>query len=326
MAEPQRRVSVELEPIGRRARVPAGTTVLQAARSVGVPLASVCGGHGTCGRCRVRVIQGAVGAPSSQERGQLSAHELAQGVRLACQTCVEGDLRIDIPPDSLTARQRLQLEGEEPAIELDPAVVALDVELAPPALDDLRADATRLLDALAPSAPTISLPALTQLPKRLRAGSWSARVALDRPRDEIVAVLAPGRPPLGLAVDVGTTKLAAYLVDLTNGQTLARAGAMNPQIAHGEDVLRRIAYAGGGAEARATLQHLVVDAVNRLAGELAAEAERATDEIVDCVVVGNTAMHHLFTGLPVRQLGQAPYVAASAGPLKLRAAEVGLRL
>ena len=326
MAGPQRRVSVELEPVGRRARVALGTTILQAARSVGVPLASVCGGHGTCGRCRVMVVHGPVGAPSPQERGQLSAAELAQGDRLACQTPVRGDVRIDIPPDSLTARQRLQLEGEEHAVELDPPVIARDVALAPPSLDDLRTDATRLLDVLAPAAPTIGLPALTQLPERLRAGNWSARLALHRPRNEVLAVLAPGAPLLGLAVDLGTTKLAAYLVDLATGQTLARAGAMNPQIAHGEDVLRRIAYAGADPGARAALQQLVVDAVNRLAAELSAEAERDSAEIVDCVVVGNTAMHHLFTGLPVRQLGQAPYLAATSGALDLRAAEIGLRL
>ncbi len=260
-----RLVSVELGPIGRRAELPAGGTILAAAHSVGVELASACGGQGTCGHCRVRVVQGAVSAPSEQERAQLSEAELSGDVRLACQTAVASDVRIDIPTESLTTAQRLQLEGP-------------------------------------------------------------ARVALHRPADEIIAVAATDRPLLGLAVDLGTTKLAAYLVDLETGETLARTGAMNPQIAHGEDVVNRIAYANAGPAARQTLQALVVEAINRLTDELCVETDRRPEEIVDCVVVGNTAMHHLFAGLPVRQLGQAPYVAACSGALEIRAAEVGMRL
>jgi uncharacterized 2Fe-2S/4Fe-4S cluster protein (DUF4445 family) len=326
MAEQAQRVSVELEPVGRRADVPAGVTVLAAAHMVGVELTSACGGQGTCGHCRVRVVQGAAGAPTEQERAQLSAGELSDGVRLACQAVAQADLRIDTPPESLSTAQRLQLEGEERDVELDPPVVALDVVLAPPAQDDLRADAARLVEVLSPPGPRIGLPVLAELPERLRAGNWSARVALHRQANEIVAISVTGSPLLGLAVDLGTTKLAAYLVDLEAGETLARAGAMNPQISYGEDVLSRIAYANHGPSARRTLQRLAVDALDGLAGQLCDQADRDRDGIVDCVLVGNTAMHHLVAGLPVRQLGQAPYVAACSGALEFRAGEVGLRL
>ncbi len=319
---------VELEPIGRRAAVPVGATILDAAGSVGVGLVSACGGHGTCGLCRVRVVRGDVGPPSALERERLTAAELAGGLRLACQASVRGDVRIDIPAESLITAQRLQLEGEETAVELDPPVIALDVTVAPPALDDLRADAARLLDALAPHRPPIGLPVLAQLPERLRATGWSARVALARDRGEITAIVGIGAPAtrlLGLAIDLGTTKLAAYLVDLETGRTLVRAGAINPQIAHGEDVLSRIAYANHGAAERRALQDVLIEELNRLVGDLCREAGSERDAVVDCVVVGNTAMHHLFAGLPVRQLGQAPYVAAVSGALELRACEVGLR-
>jgi uncharacterized 2Fe-2S/4Fe-4S cluster protein (DUF4445 family) len=329
MAEQLRQAEVELEPIGRRAAVPVGATILDAAGSVGVGLVSACGGQGTCGLCRVRVVRGDVGPPSAPERERLTAAELAGGLRLACQAPVRGDVRIDILAESLSTTQRLQLEGEETAVELDPPVVALDVTVAPPALDDLRADATRLLDALAPQRPQIGLPVLAQLPERLRATGWSARVALARAGDEraaIVGIGAPGMRLAGLAIDLGTTKLAAYLVELETGRTLARAGALNPQIAHGEDVLSRIAYANQTAAARRALQQVLVDELNRLAGDLCREAGYERDAVVDCVVVGNTAMHHLFAGLPVRQLGQAPYVAAVSGALELRASEVGLQL
>jgi uncharacterized 2Fe-2S/4Fe-4S cluster protein (DUF4445 family) len=326
MAAQQRHVSVELEPVGRRADVPVGVTILEAAGSVGVGLVSACGGQGTCGLCRVRVVAGDLGSPSPQERERLTDAELAAGLRLACQAPVRGDIRIDIPAESLSTTQRLQLEGEESAGELDPPIVALEVTLAPPALDDLRADAERLADAFASPRPRICLPVLAQLPDCLRAGAWSARVALDLQDGEILAIGAPGTPLLGLAIDLGTTKLAAYLVDLHSGETLARAGAMNPQIARGEDVMSRIAYANQGSAARRDLQQVLIDALSRLVDTLCDEARREREAIVDCVVVGNTAMHHLFAGLPVRQLGQAPYVAAMSGPLQVRAREVGLNL
>jgi len=326
MAEHRARVSVDFEPVGRRAEVPTGTTILAAAGSVGVELASACGGQGTCGRCRVRIVSGAVTAPSDSERRQLSTAELAAGARLACQTAAAADVRIEIPPESLMTAQRLQLEGLQLEVELDPPVVARDVNLTPPARDDLRADATRLLEALAPDAPRIGLPVLAELPEALRAHGWAARIAIHRPANEIVAVAPNGSRLLGLAVDLGTTKLAAYLLDLETGETLARAGAMNPQIAYGEDVMSRIAHANTGPSARAALQDLVVEALNRLASELCNEIDRDPTAIVDCVVVGNTAMHHLFAGLPVRQLGEAPYVAACSGALEVHAADVGLRL
>jgi uncharacterized 2Fe-2S/4Fe-4S cluster protein (DUF4445 family) len=312
--------SVAFEPFGRRVDVEAGTTILAAAREAGVELASTCGGQGTCGRCRVNVVLGTVGSPSDSERVQLSADELDTGTRLACQARVESDVRVDIPWDSLATTQRLQLEGEELDVELDPPVVALDFTLTPPALDDLRADASRLLEVLEPRDLQIALPVLADLPEQLRAEGWSARAAIHLPSAELLAVRPSGSPLLGLAIDLGTTKLAAYLVDLESGRTLARAGAMNPQIAYGEDVVSRIACANTGAAARQMLQELVVGAVDRLARELCPEPAA----IIDCVVVGNTAMHHLFAGLPVRQLGEAPYVAAVSGALEIHAADVGL--
>lgn len=333
MAVERPQVAVELEPIGRRVQVPVGTTVLAAARAVGVGLASACGGAGTCGSCRVQICGGEVTPPSADERRQLGEAALASGLRLACQAAVQSDVRVAIAPESLTTSQRLQLEGQGGEIALDPSVAALDVVLEPPALADLRADATRLLDAIAaqpattPDAapPQIALAVLADLPGRLRAQDWSARVALHRPRGEVVAIAAPASRLLGLAVDLGTTKLAAYLVDLDSGETVARAGAPNPQIGHGEDVMSRIAYANRGAAARAELREAVAEAVGALARRLCADAGTETDAIVDCVVVGNTAMHHLFAGLPVRQLGQAPYVAAVSDPLDLAAADLGLQ-
>ncbi len=326
MAERPRLIRIEFEPVGRRAEFERGVTLQEAARRSGVELASTCGGDGTCGCCRVRVVTGEVSQVNVTERAELSDDEVAAGLRLACQTHVLGDALIDVPPESLTAAQRLQLEGEDRTLELDPPVVAQNITLVAPTLDDLRSDATRLRDALAPVEATIPIGVLRPLSGTLRRTDWRARVAVHRPADEIVAVLAPEAAVLGLAVDLGTTKLAAYLVDLQSGATLARGGAMNPQIAYGEDVLSRIAYAGRERGGGRTLQTVVVEQIELLARDLCAEAGSSPETIVDCVVVGNTAMHHLFAGLPVRQLGAAPYVATESAALDVRAADLGLPL
>jgi uncharacterized 2Fe-2S/4Fe-4S cluster protein (DUF4445 family) len=314
---------VDFEPIGRRARVPVGTTLLEAARQAGVGLNAICGGAGTCGTCRVRVAAGNVTPPNESE-----AEAVAGGMRLACQVRVLGDVRVDVPPSSITAPQRAQIEGRERAVEFDPPVRSFDVRTSPPSLTDLRSDATRLCEALHQQHGGVidrcDHGALRQLSPALRENGWHARLVTHD--GELIAVSPTGVHPLGLAVDIGTTKLAAYLVDLDSGETLAAAGTMNPQIAYGEDVMARIAHAMGGVDQAQELQHTLVEGLNSLSGELSAQTGRASDEIVEAVLVGNTCMHHLVLGLPVRQLGLAPYVPALAYPYDLKARELGLRL
>jgi uncharacterized 2Fe-2S/4Fe-4S cluster protein (DUF4445 family) len=317
------KLTVDFEPLGRRARVAPGTTLLEAARQAGVGLNAVCGGAGTCGTCRVRVVAGRVTPPTEAERDSL-----AEGFRLACQARVSDDVRVDVPPTSITAPQRAQIEGRERPVELDPAVRSFDVAPDPPTLTDLQADVTRLREALYEqhgiTVNRYDHVALCQLPALLREHGWHARLAI---RDgEVIAVAPTGTSPLGLAVDIGTTKVAAYLMDLGNGETLAAAGVMNPQIAYGEDVMARIAYAMDGETQARELQRAIVGGLNDLAGELCAQVGRDRAEIFEAVLVGNTCMHHLVLGLPVEQLGLAPYVAALADSYDLKARELGLRL
>lgn len=318
--------TVTFQPIGRRVSVPAGTTLLDAARLAGVDLVAICGGEGNCGACRVRPGEGALTPRTSTEDTELPSADLAAGLRLACQAAVLGDVQVDVPPESLTTPQRLQLEGREHTAELDPPVTALDVQVPPPDLRDLRADLARVVDTAAEHGRTArcGLAVATALPAALRAHGWHVRLALGA--SEIVGVLPSGARLYGLAIDIGTTKLAAYLVDLENGDTAARAGAMNPQIAYGEDVISRIAYATEHADGARVLQGTLLEALNHLIDELCAAAAIARGQIVEAVVVGNTAMHHLFAGLPVRQLGTAPYVPAVSAALLFPAAQVGLAL
>jgi uncharacterized 2Fe-2S/4Fe-4S cluster protein (DUF4445 family) len=318
---------VDFEPVGRRIKVGDDESLLAAAQKGGVALAAVCGGVGVCGACKVRLVNGVLTPPRTVEQQLFSPEEISKGWRLACQAMPRSDLKIEIPPESMTTTQRLQLEGMMGEIPLDPVVEAVDLEIPVPSLMDLRADADRLVGALVKAGfPELkfSLPVLTQFSRRMREQHWSGRI-LIRGREEIIGVLETSSVYYGLAVDIGTTKMAAFLVDLTTGRTVAKQGVMNPQIAFGEDVVSRIAYANVDEGHRLALQERLVDALNELLEALCLQVGVTVDRVADLVVVGNTAMHHLFAGLGVRQLGQAPYVAAASSAIQFPAREIGLK-
>jgi uncharacterized 2Fe-2S/4Fe-4S cluster protein (DUF4445 family) len=321
-------VYIDFEPVGRRGECPRGQSLLDGARQLGVDLVNLCGGTGSCGRCVVQVLDGEVSEPKSSEVECFGSEELAKGYRLACQAIPLGACRVQVPPESLTAPQRTQVEGEEIPVTPDPPVRSYLLALRAPSLGDLRADAERLLEALVQqhgiAAAQIDLTALRDVPPRLRDEDWQVRVAL---RDgEIVAVLPPGAKPLGLAVDLGTTKIAAYLINLETGQTLASEGLMNPQIAYGEDVVARMIFARRDLSGALRLQKLVVDQLNGAVAKMCGEVDAEPAEVVEAVVVGNTAMHHSFLQLPIEQLAMAPYIPAVTSALDVKARELGLKI
>ncbi|MBN2369568.1 MAG: DUF4445 domain-containing protein [Vicinamibacteria bacterium] len=313
--------AVDFSPLGRRALVGRGMTLLEAAHQAGVRLNAVCGGAGICGACRVRVVAGEVSPAVDAEAGIM-----ADGFRLACQVRVLGDVRVDVPPESITAPQRVQIEGRESVVDFDPVVRVLDVTTDPPSLSDPRADSERLRQSL-PMADdermklTFDRGALSQLPVVLRKGGWHVRVVMKGA--EVIAVLPVGVAPLGLAVDVGTTKLAAYLVDLESGETLAAMGVMNPQIAYGDDVIARIASAMAGEAQGLELHRVLVEGLDGLAGDLCVQAGRDRGDVVEAVLAGNTCMQHLALGLPVSSLGLAPYVPVLSESYDLKARDLG---
>ena len=330
-SEQETQLVVDLEPVGRRALIEPGMTLLDAAQRVGVEIVAVCGGVGACGKCRVRLVRGDLTPPTAVEARAFSADELATGHRLACQASPLSDVKIDIPPASLSTPQRLQVEGQESEVAVDPVVKPVDVIVAASTLHDLRSDTVRLTGALAEQnipRPFFDQPVLRDLSAKLREQDWSVRLALRRQNHfgEVVGVLHPEQALLGLAVDIGTTKMAGYLLDLATGHTLAKAGMMNPQIAYGEDVVSRIAYANEHIDGRNVLQARLIESLNDLIGQLCQEAGVTREQIVEAVVVGNTAIHHFFAGLPVRQLGESPYIAAVTEPLDICACHLGLKL
>jgi uncharacterized 2Fe-2S/4Fe-4S cluster protein (DUF4445 family) len=330
---PNKLYLIDLQPIGRRIHVEAGKSLLAAAQAAGVELISICGGVGICDGCRVRIRQGKLSPLTLEEEATLETQEIAQGYRLACQAIPLSDCQVDIPPESLTTPQRLQLEGQYAQVALESSVSWLDIDVDPPTLHDLRSDLSRLKDAIRnqgyPSF-KFDLALLSDLSDIMRSQGWSARIALRG--QQVVGLLRPETPEssgdrlFGFAADVGTTKLAGYLVDLMDGKTVAMAGAMNPQIGYGEDVISRILVANEQADGRQVLQTRLVDTLNEMIASLCQEAGASLNQVVEAVLVGNTAMHHLLAGLPVRQLGTAPYVPAVSDAMDFPARSIGLKL
>jgi uncharacterized 2Fe-2S/4Fe-4S cluster protein (DUF4445 family) len=317
---------IDFEPIGKRVEVPVGTLLFEAARQAGIGLASVCGGEGNCGRCRVAIMSGDVSPAVDADLRYLSALERSAGQRLACHAHALGDVKVQVPKASLVTDQRLQIGGVARRMHLEAAVQAHELEVPEPSLTDLRSDLERVIDMLEISrgqrkwwAEPAVIRTLSGLARR---ENWHL-TAYTRGA-EIVGLAAPGRKPVGFACDLGTTKVAGYLVDLETGVELAATGVMNPQISYGEDVISRIVHATQGEAGSNELARLIREALNAMIGALALEAGVAREQVVEACIVGNTAMTHLLLDLPLQQLAVAPFVAAASGALNVKARDLAL--
>jgi len=318
---------INFKPTGKSGKCRGDQSLLDCAHQSGVDIVSICGGHGRGNCCKVRVLKGAVSEPTTNELKVFSPQELKEGWRLACQTYPRGDLELLVPPGSMTTMQRLQVEGFEIAVAPDSPVHSYDICLPAPSMSDLQADAERVLEELKNqriNCSSIDIEVLKNASPLLRAWDWKAKVFVRG--SEVVAIGHQSARQLGLAVDLGSTKIAAYLMDLGSGKTLAARGAMNPQFAYGDDIVSRLSFVlekrGGGK----LMQKLVIDEVNRLLLDLCSEVDTHPNEIVEAVIVGNTAMHHLLLKLPVGQLASAPYVPAVKGALDIKARDLGLNI
>jgi len=319
---------VDFEPVGRRGQIRADETLSECARRYGIDLVSLCGGRGTCGRCKVQILEGLVTEATSNEINILSPQNLREGYRLACQTHCSSDIKVRLLPESLSSQQRTQVEGIEGLVSPLPPVLFYDIDLQAPTLSDFMADAERMFKALRKKQPvscdSVDIEVLRNLPSLLRTSNWEATVGIRG--SEVVALETAGSKRLGLAIDLGTTKVAGYLVNLDDGRTLAAKGAMNPQISLGEDIVTRITLAIESEDEASRLQEMAVDAINSLAVELCLEIGSDPRKIFEAVVVGNTAMHHLFIGLPVDGLVASPYVPAIKSALDIKARDLGIRI
>jgi uncharacterized 2Fe-2S/4Fe-4S cluster protein (DUF4445 family) len=310
-----KKITVIFQPSGQRGRIDKGQTLLEAAQMLGIDIHSICGGKKTCGKCKVRVQPASdilsVHPPSSitpEEEKLISPHERQEGFRLACATRVEEDCSVFLPDQ---APQVIRKEVREMASELDPAVKGYFIELAPPTLENPEGDFERLLRGLQNrwglTGLTIDLSTLQSLPKQIRAGKWKVTVFVWMDRE--IIDLQPGefQDYYGAAIDIGTTTMAIYLCNLSNGRTIASDAIINPQVAYGEDVMSRITYTvTHGMEGLRQLQEAVLRGFGELIQSVCQRAGILPDRLLDLTVVGNTAMHHLFLGIDPQFIGVAP--------------------
>lgn len=333
---------VVFTPSGKRGRFPVGTQLLAAARSLGVDIDSVCGGRAICGRCQVLIAEGefakhgvrssadSVTAATATEQRYATRKSMTAGCRLSCQTKVLADVVIDVPASSQVHRQVIRKAAEARDIELYPLVKLHYVEVAEPDMHDPSGDLQRLELALAREWQLKNLECdisvLQKLQPVLREGQWQVTVAVHD-ASRIIAIW-PGfhDQAYGMAVDVGSTTIAAHLCDLVSGEVVASAGRMNPQIRFGEDLMSRVSYSmmnpGGAAQMTAAVR----EALSQLAAEVAAMAGTTHEAILEATIVGNPIMHHLVLGIDPVELGGAPFALAIDRALTVTAAEIGVAL
>mgnify|MGYP001765406120 CR=1 FL=1 len=306
----------------------ADETVYQAARRQGLRIVGACGGRGTCGACTIRIDQGSVRHGDGEDwvigADVEGTHRNRRKWVRACKVTPKADCTIEVAPRSLAPIVRADVahgETGEP-LPLVPTLTRLTVTTPPPSLADTRADGERLIDATGDGVTGIDLAPLRALPELLRRHDWTVDAIL---RDGRIAVVRPpGRPLLGLAVDLGTTNVVGHLIDLESGRQLARLGLENPQVAWGADLVARVNHAIGGPGQVAELREAAVTAIAALAHDLAFAVGAEVGDIVEAVVCGNTAMQHLLLGLPVRQLGRSPFVATLREAIDVAASDFPL--
>lgn len=337
---------VVFTPSGKRGQFPKGTPVLTAARQLGVDLDSVCGGRGICSKCQitpsygefpkhgVTAVDGALSDWNAVEQRYDDKRGLSKGRRLGCQAKIEGDIVIDVPAESQVHKQVVRKAASDRVIEMDPATKLYFIEVAEPDMHEPSGDLERLNDALKSQwgleEVSADLRVMRKLQPSLRKGKWQITAAVFQDHKAGKGRILEVWPGLhedgifGLAIDLGSTTIAAHLTDLRSGAVVASSGLMNPQIRFGEDLMSRVSYAmmnpGGDLEMTAAVR----EAMNTLIAEIANQAEIDPNLIVEIVFVCNPVMHHLLLGIDPVELGQAPFALATSEALTLAAQELDI--
>ena len=333
-------------PSGKRGRFPVGTPILSAARHLGVDLDSVCGGRGICSKCQVSpgygsfskhnvvVRDDALSPWNKVEERYREKRGLPEGRRLGCQATVQKDVVIDVPPESQVHRQVVRKRAEARDIVLHPSTKLFYIEVAEPDMHVPTGDLERVCDALRAQwdldGVIAELPLLQGMQPILRKGNWKVTVAVylgDAQNPPRLVHMWPGfydGTLYGLAVDLGSTTIAAHLCDLQTGAVLASSGVMNPQIRFGEDLMSRVSYSMMNPEGAGEMTRAVREGMRGLFAQIAQEAGVDPALIIDAVFVCNPVMHHLFLGIDPFELGQAPFALAVSSAMRLRAADLDL--
>lgn len=318
---------IDFEPIGRRIEVKKGSTILDAARKAGIELIAICGGSGTCGQCKVQIKTDKMDKPGLADYDFFSQEQLSEGWRLACRTVINYPMKVFVPPESLTTKQRLQIESS-----LDKKTIESIFSIEEIILDEKIWKLSKAEQIHYIKQHKILRYADKELKEEIKKYFSDTKNFYSK---KISIVMRNGKPDYffcepksvyGLAVDLGTTKIAAYLIDLLTGRTVANASAMNPQISYGEDVISRILYCIEEPNGSNVMKNLVIETLNDLCFQMYAEIGINPNQVIESVIVGNTAMHHLATELPVKQLGLSPYRPAQTDSLFLNSIDLGLEI
>jgi uncharacterized 2Fe-2S/4Fe-4S cluster protein (DUF4445 family) len=332
-------------PSGKRGRFARGTTVLEAARQLGVYVESVCGGRATCGRCQIEVQEGNfakhkivssndhISPRGAKEERYDRVRGLPERRRLSCSATIEGDLVVDVPQDTVVNAQVVRKAASDRVIERNAAVQMCYVEVEQPDMHRPTGDLERLKAALENDwgwkdlrvAPHL----IAEVQTILRKENWAVTAAIHKDMEfsrATVIALYPGlkNEAYGIACDIGSTTIAMHLVSLLSGRVVASSGTSNPQIRFGEDLMSRVSYVMMNPDGREAMTRAVREAVNDLIGKVCAEGGVDRNDIFDCVFVCNPIMHHLFLGIDPTELGQAPFALAVSGAVQGWTPEIGL--
>lgn len=325
-------LTVTFEPDGRKVRTQSGTSIFEAACRAGVGIRSECGGKGTCGKCRIIVKdKNAVTKVTEAEMKHISSRKIDSGYRLACRTMVKRNIIVMVPKESRVGVRKIQATGLERPVPLTPLVTKFHIALAKPTLHDVRPDFERILDSLKDEHGLdrleVEYEVLKNLPNILRHADWDITITLWN-KHKIIAVEEgdTSNRVLGLAVDIGTSKIVGHVVDLTTGRTVSMGSIENPQIIYGDDVISRIAFAAVDEEKLETLQRLTSEGINNIVHDACTQAGVDSRNIYEATIAGNTAMHHFFLGIQPKYLAISPFTSAIRASMDIRAKEVNIKI
>jgi uncharacterized 2Fe-2S/4Fe-4S cluster protein (DUF4445 family) len=331
-AESSRRFEVVFQPSGRRGHLEKGRTILDASRELGVPIESICGGEGWCAKCKIIVEKGTenLSPLSNEERMLLRDGELNSNYRLACRSTIEGDVVAIVPETSRAKIQVVRKAIREIPVELDPAIKKYYLEITPPTLKDPMGDLERLLEALSRQYGLgdlkIDYPVLKEMPQILRQSDWKVTATVWDSREVVKLELGCVKEAYGLAVDIGTTTVVGYLIELSTGRVVAVDSMMNPQVAYGEDVMTRITYTITHKDGLERLNRKIIGGLNLILLNTTRAAGIALEDVYEVVLVGNTCMHHLFLKIYPAYLGRSPFPPAIHRPVDVKARDIGLTI
>ncbi len=330
-------------PSGRRGEVDGGKNIKEASVALGVDIEGVCGEKATCGKCKVRIEEGFfekyhidskrnnLSLLTEAETKFISPHEAKEGYRLACQAWLHGDVMVFVPEESRVKAQVVRKAAREiPWLVANPAVKKYYVELKKATLDDTLGDFERMHAELTKQYGlkdlTLDYQALLTEQEVVREGDWKVTASVWM--DKEIILIEPGRvdKSYGIAIDIGTTTVAAYLCEMTSGEVVATESMMNPQVIYGEDVMSRITYNMTHKDGAEIMCREIVKGLNELCGRAAAQAGIKRRDIVDMTAVGNTCMHHLFMALDTRYIGMAPFPPARHRSVDIKARDLGLKI